>query len=143
MAMFELLADLKLTDERVDDVLEAAYPMPRKPRKMQVAEELTPEETSRMALAGLQQAMLDAERSFETTRQRLEERKTRVKAIYGGLSQTAVDGALAGTGWALYNAVVEEEDYRQAASTAEDPYVAALFGGRAQTKVRAFVELMK
>jgi len=142
MDIFNVLADLTLTPEQVERVLKATYPLPRKPRELQATESLTPEEVGRLALAGLQSAMKDAERGWETTRLRLQERQASVKDKFAGSSPIGVTGELAGTGWALYNAVVEEEDYRKGTAN-EDQYVAALFGGRSQTKARAFAELVK
>lgn len=129
------LASLDLDSDAVERIIAKAYPMPRKPRKVEMAEGLSDEETRRLALKGLLSAMKDAERRWDTERRRIEERRNVVRELLGRFNDQHPQHA--GTGWAVYNAVVEFEDFREKQGS-EEPHMAALFGMRATTKARAY-----
>lgn len=136
---FDAIAELRLDDDSVDAVLAAAYAYPRKPRRVEIAASLPPEEAARSKALVVRAG--EEERSWETAIARMNERRGVAKDLYHRFNDEIEQKDLAGTGWALYNAVVELEDYREAMGK-EDPYVAALFGNRALTKQRAYAEIV-
>lgn len=133
MGAFEVMAETVLTDQQIDDVLTAAYPFPRKPKKVRMAEQMTGDQLARVG--GLMKAVDRAERSWQTERDRAVERRGIAGELFRQFNDEQPD--LARTAWAAYNAVVEFEDFREAQG-AEDPDVSALFGNRARVKQRAY-----
>ena len=135
IAVLAQLAALDLDSDQVERILSKAYPMPRKPRKVEMSEALSAEDLERLALGGLLDAMKQSERGWETDKRRIEERKAAARGLFDRFNDQHPQNAR--TGWAVYNAVVELEDYREKSGN-EDPYVSALFGNRALTKARAY-----
>jgi phage/plasmid-like protein (TIGR03299 family) len=132
LATLEVLADAVFKEPVSRKVIEAAYPLPRQPRKLEAKK-------SGVALpAGLAAAVRGAERDYEANKARIEERRTLAWHLFQKFN--ADQPALANTGWAVYNGVVEAEDYRKAAGQESETnaLVSALFGDRARTKARAY-----
>jgi phage/plasmid-like protein (TIGR03299 family) len=137
-AGFEMMANAVLTPEGINRVIEVSYPYPRKPKKVRLADELEPGELERVG--GLLDAVRIAERDYETSCQRADERRNVVRELFGTFNDE--QPSLANTSWAVYNAVVEFEDYRKTQGR-EDPLVSALFGDRAKVKRWAYGEARK
>lgn len=135
---FETMAQAALTPRQITEIIKQAYPYPRTPRKVQIAEQLSEDEMARVS--GLLEAVKLAERDFETAKARADERRTAVRELLGTFNED--NPQVADTAWATYNAIVEMEDYREKGSN-EDPLVSALFGDRARVKQRAFGQALK
>jgi len=134
MTNFEALANAALTTKQSDAVFEAAYPYPRKPRKVLLREEVTTEMLE--ACGGLLAASDLSTQIYQAAIARADERRTTVRELFGKFGDE--QPTLANTAWAAYNAVVEFEDFREAQGKETDPLVSALFGDRAAAKARAF-----
>lgn len=138
MGQFDLIAGMVMTTGQIETVIAKAYPYPRKPSKVTMADSMTIEDLAK--LGGLVERLNQAQRGYETAIARADERRMAVREMFGKFNDD--QSGLARTGWAIYNAVVECEDYREKAGN-EDPYVAALFGERAATKRRAFSAVLR
>jgi phage/plasmid-like protein (TIGR03299 family) len=132
---FELMAQATLSDDALKHVLAAAYPFPRKPRKVELAETLETEQF--MAMANLMVGLSDSQRAWQGTMEKMTERRKKAEVVYNIFNDEQPD--LARTPWAAYNAVVELEDYRESEKREEDPRQSAVFGMRALAKERAYV----
>lgn len=143
MSQFEAMAAAKLTPSTIDGVFEFAYPLPKRPMKMELGEELglidVTGEFQQLADEELDEDLKATVNSAVATHQYYSQRI----AAYRGAAHESLDRfnqstpSLANTGWATYNSVVEVEDYRKGKSD-ESAITSALFGGRSITKARAF-----
>jgi len=123
---FDALANFNVTKRQVTQVLQACYPMPDAPQRS-VSTEMT-EKRQRY-------------HTFEM--ERVNKRRNAVHELLEG-DGTALDNkACKGTGWGLYNGIVEVEDYRN--SRGEDGAAdrSVLFGTRAKVKATAYNSLLK
>lgn len=134
---FEIMANATLLEQQIDKVIAKSYPYPRKPRKVQMRDELDPDELQRVD--GLLESVRQAERNYETLKAKMDERREVVRQLLGTFNDEQPN--LANTGWAVYNSVVEFEDYRKEHGN-EDALVSALFGGRARTKEYAYAAVL-
>lgn len=135
---FELMADAALSEEGMGRILRAAYPTPRKPKKVELAESISAEEF--FAMTGMMFGLKESQSAWESTRERMEERRAGAMLLYNKFNDEQPN--LARTPWAGYNAIVELEDYRKS-ERKEDVEFSAVFGMRALTKERAFVQSME
>lgn len=134
-ASFDLMARAVLTEKQSRRVIDAAYPYPAKPAKVELKDDLDAAERKR---AGILLDRVDGiESDWEIAKKRAEERRTMVWELFSGTHDTM--RGMEGTAWGAYNAVVEVEDYRKE-ERGEDALVSALFGARARRKIRAFAE---
>ena len=124
----ERLTLKKIVEEQVETILKRVYSLAQVPQKAQIAADLPAE-------------ILEADegRVYADSLSEYEIYKGRIEAYRGGAKELYVKfndehPKLAKTGWALYNAIVECEDYRQGNQAAKS----ALFGVRAKNKERAF-----
>ena len=141
LAQFDRMMDMPLSREQLDSVLLAAYPIPQPTASMVEAQRFA--ETYRGnddLLAGLTDVMargidkmsIRADRFAQWTANiatRREAAAERLEAFNDEFPH------LAATGWAVYNAVVETEDYRRGQKGAQEQ---AIFGDRAATKRAAY-----
>lgn len=118
--VYEILAGHRVTREETEHVLAAAYPIPKPPR------ENAPSDVLKLRLA-----------DWERHRDRALDRRIAARGLFEG-GGTGIDTRAArGSAWGLYNAVCETEDYRRWVKLDAKSYD-AVFGGRAETKMRAF-----
>lgn len=130
MEEFNSLTTKKLNSEQVNFVVNNTYPLPPKPRKTQLVEDFP----SLQDVKGVNQLVvkkyLDAKENYEKHVERVEVVRAGVNKLYTEFPQTDV----ANTAWALWNSIVEVEDYRRGGNA----QASALFGSRAATKSRAY-----
>jgi len=139
---FQMLAQVVLAEADVDArrLIAKAYPYPRKPARVELAEKV--EDTTEMtpALRRLMETAVNAERRWENSKDRIDERRAAALTLFEKFNEENPN--LANTAWGVYNAVVETEDWREPYGR-EDADYSLLFGLRANTKERAFAEVME
>lgn len=133
MFSFDLMATAALEDDDARKIIAAAYPYPRKPAKVQLAEDMTPEQAAKVQ--GMLERVDRAEREWINAKHRQDERRGAAFELYEKFNDETPK--LARTPWAAYNAVVECEDYRENVGK-EDADYSLLFGLRARAKHRAY-----
>ncbi len=121
---YEMLAAHPVTTEERVRVLETAYPMPKQPRNDAPAD-----------------VMRERARQVDHRREVVSAKRTAAAELFAGKGQGMDLPAAKGTGWGLYNAVVELEDFSNRTKT-DTTMGSALFGNRAETKGRAFEETL-
>jgi phage/plasmid-like protein (TIGR03299 family) len=128
MAQF---AKQQLTSAEVNVVLKDAYPEPKAPSNVALLEEIGDlvEFVDNSTMARLNQSQERYDYQCRRARALRQAAHTLFERFNVGHPHVA------GTAWAIYNAVVETEDYREGGGEVE---AAALFGDRAQAKARAF-----
>ena len=132
-AQTDSLAVKVLVKDQVEEILTKSYPMPARPARLTTLGD--PESFDGLGsdiARGLVQRYQTAKEVYEQS----VERTTAFREGATGLYEKINDEypKIAGTGWALYNAVVETEDYRRGGNA----QISSLFGARATTKARAF-----
>ena len=121
-----------ITKEESDRVIKSAYPDASPPRRLTLSKDITADDVPASVWVKL---MGDKKELFEE----FEQRKARVELIRDGARERydAFNDEfthLARTPWAVWQAVVETEDYRKGHKDSST----ALFGTRADAKARAF-----
>lgn len=132
---FELMATIALEEGAAEKIIAKAYPYPRKPAKVKLAEDLTPEQAAQVG--GMLDRVDRAEREWVNATQRQDERRDAALELYERFNDEIDQRHLARTPWAAYNAVVECEDFREEVGK-EDADYSLLFGLRARSKHRAY-----
>lgn len=132
MKMFEHLANKAVIEHEINEIINAAYPMPNKPKSVALLDEYPT--TDEQALLGvLNDRAQNALQSWEYACGRVD--AFRDGAMYNYERICDEHNSIANTAWAAYNAVVEFADFR--AGTDSVP-ASTLFGNRALEKKRAF-----
>jgi phage/plasmid-like protein (TIGR03299 family) len=133
------LARVHMNEDTLESVLTATYPEPAQPRKAALLDTLN--NTRGTAPANLDPdeiaALERVARNHETAIERRSALRLAARTAYERVNDTIADRVLAGTGWTLFNAVVEVADWRDGRKNENIPQ-SALFGNRASEKARAY-----
>lgn len=134
-AAFNALARIRVDGPTVTETLEAAYPLPKMPRRTAPG-----------------QVMAKRIQRWEYLTQRTEAYRSAARVLFDGEGTGMEHPAMAGTAWGLLNAVTETEDWRQARGEGSDKVdqsavleqvsESLLLGERAAVKQRAFDAVM-
>lgn len=132
---FRYMAQFKAEVAQLQTLLDAAYPLPKVGRWERFKDDLEDLDVSKAVTERVlqQHEKLEARRQV---RQRLQEG---AKELYQKFCDEHTD--LAQTPWAMYNAIVEFEDFRNGWSGREGESL--LFGQRAERKAKAFTAAVK
>lgn len=120
--MFELFAAKRVTEAETTQVLAKTYPYPQPV----VTDAFAPSEVIEAKVA-----------NFKSTVEYQDRAREMVAELFGGAGRGSELKSAEGTGWGLYNAVVEWEDYRRS-KNAQTRASDTLFGYRAQVKELAY-----
>lgn len=131
---FLRLTEIILKPGMVNELIPAILPLPAMPSRLALVEAQGLQDASD---AFIEMVTLQKAHHRQAT-ERVESKRQAVAEMYGRFNDEFP--ATAGTGWALYNAVVEEADHRR--GDPEKAGLSALFGSRALQKQRAFEVIM-
>jgi hypothetical protein len=147
LSLFDKLAAFGITDKFALSVITKAYPQPIKPKRLRDAEEIAtnnPEMVPNTNFAGLDlslawatDTLTDVGMTWERESARVETLRSQAFDLYAKFND--MQPKVARTGWAVVNAIVENEDFRDGP---ENMFVSALWGQRAKTKARAMACVM-
>lgn len=135
-AYFEAMSKTRVDEEGLERILKAAYPEPPVPAKVRLFQNLSPQQLAVMKNSKLNGAIMDAERAMEgwvLASDRVMKIREGAKVLYQKFGEE--HSQFAGTVWAAYNACTETSDWREGKGNVD---YSAMFGPRAQEKVRAF-----
>lgn len=133
---FEKLAACALDETGTRQVLEFTYPYPKKPSKVTSLEGIDEKD---IALVGALYAEANQAQSlWEYYCDRAEAFRSGAMELFNKINDE--HSAIAGSAYALFNAVVESADYRVGTDSV---FSSSLFGPRAQEKKRAFQAAMR
>jgi hypothetical protein len=135
ISAFEMMAKYKITAEQVTRILDYVYPQPKTPAKAGLVD-LIPEGNS--DLADIRQQGVAAAAAYDYYVQRSETMQVNVRELFGAFNDETPH--LANTSWALYNAFVENADWRKGVGEVDKD---ALLGHRANEKRMAFAALQQ
>ena len=129
---FTAMAEAVLSSRSVTSVINASYPMPTKPAKVALLDGMVAEEQELLS-GEIYDELTSTQQQWIYYCERAKARRGEAVARLEKFNDEHTK--VAGTAWAAYNAVVENEDFRDGP---ESLFQSAIFGARARTKNRAF-----
>ena len=136
-----VLTRTKITDEEAKDVIEKSYPKPAMPSRLKLSKGFTADD---MPAALWVRVLADREewnKQHSQGIERIQIHKNMAEEKYDIFNQE--HPLVAQTPWAIWNAIVETEDYRRGKEANRGRQTSALYGTRATTKGKAFSEAYK
>jgi len=131
--LFTAMAKRRVTTEEMLAIFEAAYPTPKKSRKLRMFEQaygVTETVFAKDVDPNVMAEMAVARKDFENFMERRAKLRDTCIAQYKAFEPSR----LGGTAWAAYNAVTEVADWREGPNAG----ISSLFGTRADEKARAY-----
>lgn len=131
LATFEAMANVSLLEAQVTDIINTAYAYPTEPKRMRL--------TGLVSEGPAYDDLMKVTERYDYYKTYSDRQRETAMQLYVRICDECPD--IARTPWAVYNAVVELEDYgRQGKNPEKLTSIAesTLFGVRAATKVRAF-----
>ena len=126
------LTTVNITEAEANKVIMAGYPNPSKPQRVKIQDSISPDTLNKDDyLRIINDNKADFER-YEGAQARQEKIREHAVELYDVFNQR--HASLARTPWAIWQAVVETEDYRRG----RDASYNILAGDRAENKARAF-----
>ena len=132
ISAMDSLATVNISDEDAMKVVLAGYPNPSKPQRVKIQDNISPDVLNKddyLKIMNHNKAHIE---SYEGAVQRQERIREHALELYDVFNQQ--HGSVAKTPWAIWQAVVECEDYRRG----RDASYNILAGDRANNKARAF-----
>jgi len=132
------LTTVVLEKKQVDQIVASAYPSASKPNRLRLSDGITNDDVPANVWLRILNDRKHPLEEYEKRQARVtrirDNAYERIDAFNEGFSH------LANTPWAVYNAIVETEDYRRGWDGGKDKPASgtALFGQRAEAKARAF-----
>lgn len=131
MDMFDKLAKCSLKKNELDYILAAAYPMPKKPKKAQLLDDV--DEADAKLIGVIYEEASEVNQLWQYYCERATMFRDAAKELFGKFNDEFPKTA--NTTWAAYNAVVESADFRRGSDSIA---MSTIWGSRAQEKKRAF-----
>lgn len=129
-----------LVTTQINQIIDAAYPLPRKSRTQELVDAINQELPQAEIEALMNQGLDRAVRLADLSKYPVEAARANREAVVTVLDKFNDEfPQFANTGWAVYNAVVELEDFKGGKGAVEE---SALFGPRAAVKARAYTATM-
>lgn len=135
---FVRLGTIAMNAKSIARVLEEVYPYRPMPKKVAVMEDVQLDTDEALEFNGLVEAALNIKERWEWEKTRVDAFRSSAKLLYDRFNDEYPK--VAGTGYALFNAVVELADWRAGSG---DVGWDALYSKRAQEKSRAFTAISK
>ncbi len=133
MTDFRTLARAMLSDTEAWDVIESSYPMPKKPAKAALAEQIN--ENGVDYHPEFMEDAINVTAEYERAREAVEVSR---KDVYALAENTAEQAGRDLTAWDVWQGAVEFEDYYRKGRNEATVGRSSLFGTRARTKARTF-----
>tara|TARA_R110002020_G_scaffold336981_1_gene552471 strand:- start:2851 stop:3906 length:1056 start_codon:yes stop_codon:yes gene_type:complete len=137
IAVMNTLSTVTIKDEDVEQVLKSAYPDASQPRRLTLANDITADDVPSHIWTKLMGDKKELFEEYEKRRERVESIRAGAMERYNAFNDEFSN--LARTPWAIWQAVVETEDYRKGHTDSST----TLFGSRADAKARAFTTARK
>jgi hypothetical protein len=122
----------KLSNTQVDRIMTYAYPTASQPTRLKLSANITADDVPSSVWNRILNDKKHQKEVWEKRQSRIDRVKESAMERLDVFNQEF--HSLAQTPWAVYNAVVETEDYRRG----HDSSATTLFGSRAEAKARAF-----
>jgi hypothetical protein len=132
VAVMNTLSTTTITKDEAETVVKSAYPDASEPRRLTLAKDITPDQISGGVWAKLLSEKKDLVEEYDKRVERVESIRKIARERYDVFNDEFTD--LAKTPWAIWQAIVETEDYRKGHNDSST----SVFGTRAEAKIRAF-----
>ena len=132
VAVMNTLSTTTITKDEAETVVKSAYPDASEPRRLTLAKDITPDQISGGVWAKLLSEKKDLVEEYDKRVERVESIRKIARERYDVFNDEFTD--LAKTPWAIWQAIVETEDYRKGHTDSST----SVFGTRAEAKIRAF-----
>tara|TARA_Y100000593_G_scaffold16395_1_gene32459 strand:- start:1700 stop:2746 length:1047 start_codon:yes stop_codon:yes gene_type:complete len=126
------LTTVTLVEKQVNAIIDTAYPKASQPNRLRLANGFTSDDLPKAVWNKILKESAPLQEQYQQRQNRIDTYKAGAKEKLDIFNQEFSD--LANTPWAVYNAIVETEDYRRGS----DNSPSALYGRRADVKARAF-----
>lgn len=126
------LSTVTIVEEQVTEILLAAYPDASAPRQLTLARGITPDDVSANVWSDLASRRVHLREEWEKRQARVTRIRDTAMGQYNRFNDEFTE--LARTPWAVWQAVVETEDWRRGHTLS----ASAIYGQRAEAKGRAF-----
>ena len=138
LAAFDALAGCRVSEAEAGQIVAAAYPYPSRPKGLDIAEQVlgavSPD--SAVYIAGLGRLQLAGEQ-YAYAKKRMDDFRQAARERYMAYNDQMP--SLARTAWAVWQGVVEMEDYRSGGGADES----LLWGPRAKNKAMSFARALE
>ena len=131
-----VLTTVKIDDAAVKKVIDKSYPTASMPNKLRLSQSIKADDLPAAVWARLLTEKQEWDRKHSQSVDRIQKHKDMALEKYDIFNQEFPN--MAQTPWAIWQAIVETEDYRRGMESNNGRQSAALFGGRAATKEKAF-----
>lgn len=134
------MAEVQLDDEGLNTLIDAAYPLPKQPAKLQIANEAASEAVTAdqvKAALELREHAANNNTEFERKLERAETIRAGMREAYEGINESYPQ--IAGTVWAGVNGITEVSNWRNGRNADSS----VIFGDRAGEGRRAYVAARK
>ncbi len=129
------LSLVRVTDDEAKKILHSAYPDASVPRRLKLASDITPDDVGKEVWLQLLNDKAHYAGQYDKEKARVEVRRAAAWERYGVFNDSFPK--VAGTPWAIWQAIVETEDYRRGKNDGSSDK-AILYGNRAEAKARSF-----
>ena len=126
------LSKVTVDEEHVDKIMNSAYPNASAPRQLTLARGITADDVSAEVWSDVTSRRLHLREEWEKRQARVDRIRGTAMEQYNRFNDEFTD--LARTPWAVWQAVVETEDYRRGHTLS----ASTIYGQRAEAKGRAF-----
>ena len=126
------LSEVTINEEQEDAIITSAYPDASAPRQLTLARGITMDDVPKHVWSELSSKRMHLREEWERRQARVERIRETAKEQYTRFNDEFT--SLARTPWAVWQAVVETEDYRRGHKDS----ASAIYGQRAESKGRAF-----
>ena len=126
------LTTVTLKKKQIDQIVEASYPTASKPSRLRLSDGVSSDDVPSTVWLKILNDRKHHQEEYEKRQARTDRIKENAYERIDIFNQES--GQFANTPWAIYNAIVETEDYRRGWELSGT----ALFGQRAEAKARAF-----
>ena len=120
----------KITDDDAKDLIAAAYPMPKQPRKLQVSNAAASESITKEQVQVILQSGGEVREKWERQKERTETLRNAAFGMYGGINTKYPE--IANTAWAGWQAITEVSNWREGPNADQSIF----FGVRNQEMAR-------
>ena len=132
VSAMDSLATVTIGTEDAEKVIVSAHPNPSKPRRIRIQDNIPADSLSKSDYLKIANDTSAGWQRYEGAMSRVESYRDAVRERYDVFNQEFP--RVAQTPWAIWQAVVETEDYRKGQETSGSPFT----GDRAKIKMRAF-----
>ena len=136
-----VLTRTKITDDEALNVINKSYPKPAIPNRLKLSNGFTPDDMSGKLWVKVLEEREKWEKEHGNAIERIQKHKDMAYERYDLFNQE--HPKVSETPWAIWQAVVETEDYRRGKEANRGRLTASLYGTRATTKQKAFAQAYK